>query len=360
MRTGSAHEVRFPGYRKYESQRPYKPEALGGAADLPSRRISYSLRKCKDIYEIPSSFMLSCLVAIAAPSLKPLWAQDLSPRAYVISPLHSNAIIITYSFYHGNVLFDGATPITGATGTYSVPILSYYHSFRLLGRSANVNASLPYAIGNFQGNVAGLPRQIYRSGLLDVTSRVSVNLRGGPAMPIQELRKWRQKTLLGVSLKVVAPTGQYDPTKLVNWGANRWAFKPEFGYSKRWSNWILDSYAGAWFYTTNPRSFSLPSPQPQTEQPIGAFEGHLSYDVKPQLWFSLDGNFWFGGVTSLNGIANPATRQTSSRIGVTASFPLGTHQSVKVSYNNGAYIRFGGNYQSVSVAWQYSWLGRPK
>jgi hypothetical protein len=266
---------------------------------------------------------------------------------------------MTYSFYHGSVLFDGAAPITGATGTYSVPIFAYYHSFSFFGRSANLNAALPYAVGNFQGNVAGQPHQLYRSGLLDLFSRVSVNLKGGPSMPIQEFRKWRQKTLLGVSLKVVAPTGQYDPSKLVNWGTNRWAFKPDIGYSRRWGNWVLDSYAGVWFYTANPRYYSPPTPKPQTEQPIGAFEGHLSYDVKPRLWFSLDGNFWFGGVTSLNGIANLATRQTSSRIGVTASVPLGKHQSVKVSYSNGDYIRFGGNYQNVSAGWQYSWIGRP-
>jgi hypothetical protein len=305
------------------------------------------------------AFILSWSMAVAASSLKPLWAQDLSPRAYVITAVHSNAINVTYSFFHGSILLDGAAPVTGATGTYSVPILSYYHSFSLLGRSANMNVSLPYAVGNFQGNVAGQPKQIYRSGLLDFTCRISVNLSGGPSMPIEEFRQWRQKTLLGVSLKVLAPTGQYDPTKLVNWGANRWAFKPDLGYSKRWKNWILDSYAGALFYTTNPQYYSPPVPKPQTQKPIGAFEGHLSYDVRPRLWFSLDGNFWFGGVTSLSGIANPATRQTSSRIGVTASLPLGPHQSVKVSYNNGDYIRFGGNYQNVSVGWQYSWLGRP-
>ena len=305
------------------------------------------------------TLMLVCLAAVVGSPLKPASAQDLSPRAYVITPLHSNAIITTYSFFSGSVLFDGAAPITGATGTYSVPILSYYHSFGFLGRSANMNVSLPYAVGNFQGNVAGQPHQIYRSGLLDSTYRVSVNLKGGPSMPAQEFRKWRQKTLLGVSLKMLAPTGQYDPTKLVNWGANRWAFKPELGVSKRWNKWFLDSYAGVWFYTTNPQYYSPPVPKPQSEQPIGSFEGHLSYDVKPRLWFSLDGNFWFGGVTSLGGIANPVTHQTSSRIGATASIPLGPHQSVKVSYNDGAYIRFGGNYQSVAVGWQYSWLGRP-
>jgi hypothetical protein len=304
--------------------------------------------------------LLACLTAVLASSLKTVWAQDLSPRAYVISPLHSNAIILTYSFYHGSVNFNGAAPISGATGTYSVPTLVYYHSFSFLGRSANFNAALPYAVGNFQGNVAGQPQRIYRSGLVDFSSRVSVNLKGGPSLPIQEFRKWRQKTLLGVSLKVVAPTGQYDPTKLVNWGINRWAFKPDFGYSERWGNWMLDSYAGAWFYTTNPADFSLPKPQPQSEEPIGAFEGHLSYDLTPRLWCSLDGNFWFGGVTSLSGVTNPVTRQTSSRIGVTAAIPLGKSEFLKVSYNNGDYVRFGGNYQSLSIALQYSWLGRPK
>jgi hypothetical protein len=297
-------------------------------------------------------------MAATPPPLKPAWAQDLSPRAYVITPVNANAIIMSNSFYRGNVLFDGAAPITGATGTYNVPVLGVYHSFDFFGRSANVNAALPYAIGHFQGNLAGVPRQIYRSGLVDFTCRLSVNLKGGQSMDIEEFREWRQTTLLGVSLKVLAPTGQYDPTKLVNWGANRWALKPEFGYSKRRGKWLIDTYAGVWLYTKNPRAFSPPVPKPQSEQPIGSFEGHLSRDVKPRLWFSLDGNFWFGGVTSLSGIANPSTRQTGSRIGVTASIPVSRHQSVKISYNDGAYIRFGGNYQSVSVAWQYSWLGR--
>jgi hypothetical protein len=97
----------------------------------------------------------------------------------------------------------------------------------------------------------------------------------------------------------------------------------------------------------------------QSQSPTGSFEGHLSYDVKPRLWVSLDGNFWFGGTSSLNGVANPVTLQRNSRVGVTASLPVTKHQSLKFSYSNGAYIRYGGNYRNISVAWQYSWLGRP-
>jgi hypothetical protein len=163
----------------------------------------------------------------------------------------------------------------------------------------------------------------------------------------------------GVSLKVIAPTGQYDATKLINWSINRWAFKPELGYSQRWGHWVLDGYAGVWFYTTNNAFYDIPVPKPQTEAPIGALEGHLSYDFKKQrLWASLDGNFWFGGITALNGIRNLDSKQIASRIGGTFSVPITSHQSLKFSYSNGAYIRFGGNYNNVSVAWQYGWLGR--
>ena len=288
-------------------------------------------------------------------------AQDLAPRAYIITPLHSNAITLIYGFYSGALDFNAAFPITDTTGKFSVPTFSCYHSFSFFGRSANIAAGLPYGVGTFQGSVLGANRTAYRSGLLDAGVRLSVNLKGGPAMELPQFMKWKQKVLLGVSLRVVAPTGQYDPNSVINWGTNRWAFKPELGYSQRWNKWVLDGYAGVWFFTTNPEIIALPKPpQPQTLGPIGSFEGHLSYDVKPRLWFSLDGNFWFGGTASLAGVLNPKTQQTSSRIGATASYPFSKHQSIKMSFSTGAYIRYGGDYENVSVAWQYAWFGRPR
>jgi Putative MetA-pathway of phenol degradation len=292
------------------------------------------------------------------------WAQDLAPRAYLITPLHSNAINLTYSFYHGGLDFNGV-PVTGASGTFSVPSFSLYHSFSFLGRSANIAVWLPYGVGTFQGSVLGTNKQIYRSGLFDSGFRFSVNLRGGPAMLMSEMAKWKQTAVFGASLKVTAPTGQYDPTKLINWGINRWTFKPEFGYSQRFSGkWILDGYAGAVFFTRNQEFYSIPAPQPQTKSPYGSFEGHLSYDAKhyrgkPTLWFSLDGNFWFGGTTSMGGKSNPASRQTASRVGVTAAIPVSGHQAIKASFSRGDYVRVGGNYDNLAVSWQYTWLGRP-
>lgn len=296
------------------------------------------------------------------------FAQDLAPRAYIITPLHSNAVTLAWSFYTGALDFNGVVPVTNAKGTYSVPVFSYYHSLRFFGRSANIIAALPYGVGKFTGQVGENQGSIYRSGLLDFSARLSVNLIGGPAMEPQQFAKWKQKKILGASLKVVAPTGQYDPTKLINWGINRWAFKPEVGYSQRFAgNWVIDGYAGVWFYTENSQSFNRPFPVPQTLAPIGSFEGHLSYDFRrfgwlkgARGWASLDGNFWWGGIASIYGIPNPNTKQTSSRLGGTISLPYSKHQSVKVSFSGGTYSRFGGDYHNLQVGWQYSWLGWPK
>jgi len=305
---------------------------------------------------------LLCVTILSGALLHSCRAQELAPRAYLITPLHSNAVTLSWAFYNGDIDYNGGLPISEAKGTYNVETFSYYHSLNFLGRSSNIVLAVPYGIGNFHG-VLGSDQDVYRSGLADSLLRFSVNLKGAPAMRVPEFVKWKQKVLLGASLKVMAPTGQYNPTELVNWGANRWSFKPEFGYSQGWGKWVLDVYTGVWFFTTNPDFWSrneyFPGTRSQKQNPIGSWEGHLIYDFRRGLWASIDGNFWLGGRTTVDGVQSPQTHQLNSRIGATMAVPVTRHQSLKVSFSDGAYTRYGGDYRNVSVGWQYSWLGKP-
>ena len=308
---------------------------------------------------------LVLLGVILVSPLELTYAQDLAPRAYVIAPIHTNALTLTYSFSDGGIFLNGTVPATNTSGTTYTSVLTYFHTLGLFGRSANVTASIPYGVANFHGTIMSSETTVHRSGMIGVSIRFSVNLLGGPSMNLQHFREWRQKTILGASLRVLPPTGQYDPTKLINLGVNRWAFKPELGYSRRWRNWLLDGYAGVWLFTKNPDYFSrnqfFAGTNTQSQRPIGSFEGHLSYNFKPRVWASLDSNLWVGGQTSLNDVVNAKTLQKNSRIGATlsVSVPKSKHQSLKFSYSRGAYVRFGGNFQATSVAWQYTWIGRP-
>jgi len=290
------------------------------------------------------------------------WAQSLSPRAYVIAPIHSNAVTLTYSLSAGDVIFNGL-PVTNSSGRIGTEIFGYFHTFDCFGRSANVTVLLPYAVGHFRGDVNGVRQELYRSGLGAVAGRLSVSLIGAKAMNAEQFSRWQQKMVIGASLLVETPTGQYDGTRLINVGEHRWSFKPEIGFSRRFGHWLVDAYGSAWFYTANDdflsNALGSMGPNRQTQEPMGAVEAHLSYDVKPRMWISVDGNYWYGGATSLNGVRTPTTLQANSRLGATAAIPISKHQSLKFSYSAGTYVTFGGNFQDVSAAWQYSWMGRP-
>src|SRR5688572_25640822 len=93
--------------------------------------------------------LLLCLGPTAAA------AQDLTPRAYFPAPEKSNVFILTYALSRGELVFDPTLPISDATGTIHTPVVSAYHAFGLFGRSASVTGSMPFAIGNLSGNVAG-------------------------------------------------------------------------------------------------------------------------------------------------------------------------------------------------------------
>lgn len=60
-----------------------------------------------------------------------------------------------------------------------------------------------------------------------------------PALQLPEFKSYEQDLIVGASLQVSVPAGQYDDTKLVNIGAHRWFFKPELGVSKAPGQWTL-------------------------------------------------------------------------------------------------------------------------
>jgi hypothetical protein len=77
-------------------------------------------------------------------------------------------------------------------------------------------------------------------------------LKGGKALAPKEFAARKPEALIGASVLVVVPTGQYDPQRLVNPGTNRWAFKPEIGISKPINRWTFEAMGGAWFFMASP------------------------------------------------------------------------------------------------------------
>ena len=113
-------------------------------------------------------------------------SQEMEARAYSVSPVGTNIVLLSYGRATGDLNFDPSLPITDGKATINSASAGYVRSINFFGRSANVGMILPYAWGNLQGNVAGQFQAVRRSGLRDPMVRFAVNLHGARAMDLKE------------------------------------------------------------------------------------------------------------------------------------------------------------------------------
>ena len=282
-----------------------------------------------------------------------LRAQELEPRAYSVSSVGFNILVVADTFNTGDLAFDPTLPIDDAQANINVAGIGYVRTLGIAGRSASIGVVAPYVRGNLDGLYLGEYQAVHRSALGDPRVRFAINLHGAPAMTAEEFAAYRQKTNVGASLLVVAPLGQYHPAKLINVGTNRWSFKPEIGVSHALGRWTLEGYAGAWLFTDN-RDFRNGNVRAQA--PIGSFQFHAIYTIRPRLWVAFDANYFTGGRTSINGVDN-FDLQRNSRAGLTLALPLNRQQSIKLTYSRGARTTIGADFESFGLSYQYVWGG---
>jgi Putative MetA-pathway of phenol degradation len=292
-------------------------------------------------------------VAVVAGRPGPLVAQDLEPRAYSASPVGTTFLVVGAGRSSGSVFTDPSVPLTDVEATLGAATVGVGHTFDLGSRTALVVAAMPYARGKASGRIEEETREARRNGWADARVKLSVNLLGGRALAPAAFLKAPRSAIVGLSLAAVAPTGQYYRERLVNIGTNRWAFKPEAGVSVPIGRWTVDGYAGVWLFAVNDRFF--PGDARKEQDPIVAVQAHVSYTLRPRLWVALDSTWYSGGRTAVDGVEK-ADFQRNSRVGATVSVPLGSRQSLKAAWSTGATTRVGGDFDTLSVAWQKVWF----
>src|SRR5215831_4277002 len=197
-------------------------------------------------------------------------------------------------------------------------VLAYARALDVWGRSGKFDVVLPYAWLSGSADVAGQPREREVSGFVDPRLRFSVNLYGAPALSLQEFASYKQDLIIGTSLQVSVPLGQYDADKLVNIGTNRWSVKPELGISKALGPLTLELATGVTFYTDNHDFFGGKT---RAQAPIYSVQGHASYTLGAGFWVALDGTYYTGGRTTIDG-EEGNDLQKNSRLGATVALPV--------------------------------------
>jgi hypothetical protein len=293
--------------------------------------------------------LLAVLVVLAG--AHPAAAQELEPGAYWPIARGINVVTIADSVNWGDLAFDPSMPVEDATATINTTVVAFTRSFGLAGRSANAGVSLPITGGHLEGLYLGEFTEVDRFGLSDPKLKLAVNLYGAPAMDPKAFASYQQRVIVGVSLVVAPPLGEYDNTKVINLGHNRWSFKPEVGVSSTRGKWVLEMAAGAWLFTDNT---DFVGGRTREQDPIFAAQAHLTYKFQRNIWLAFDANYYTGGRTTVGGTRN-LDLQKNSRVGATFSRGLGGGHAVRASVSRGAYTTIGADFTSVAVGYNYGW-----
>lgn len=279
-------------------------------------------------------------------------AQSLEPRRWTHLPIDANFLGVGTGHSRGDILFDPALQIEDGTMDLYYMGLTYIRSFALVGKTARLEATLPYAMGYWEGILRGEPASVRRHGFSDPSLRLSVNLLGSPALKGQEFASYRAahpvRTLLGVAVDVTLPLGEYRVDRLINLGSNRYILRPQIGVLHLRNNWEYEATASVFLFGDN-RDFFTGVVREQ--EPLWFVQGHVIYSFRPGVWAGLSSGYGHGGDNTINGVS----KDDDGRISFwAASFgmPLSQRQTIKISYaKSQTNTNVGSDLDTILAAW---------
>ena len=308
------------------------------------------MRRARRLLTVAALIALTLALAVSPPILL---AQEIEPRSYTNTPVGLNFIAFVYGYSTGNVFLDPSLPIEDIDAKLHIGAVRYTRTFSLRGSSANAKVTLPFSAGHWEGLLEGEFRQRDANGVGDVRFLIDVNLYGAPALSVREFASYRQRTIVGVSLLVVAPTGTYDRTKLINLGANRWTFRPQIGVSRALGKWTFEGIGSVWLFGDNDDFFNG---KLLSQDPLFVLKGDAVYTFRPGMWLGLGVGYACGGRTIIETEIRQ-TLQSNYRFGGTFAYAVAPQHGVSFSLVSGVATRAGADFDSVVVAYQYLWGG---
>ena len=280
------------------------------------------------------------------------YAQFTEPRTYQNTPVGINQLELAYAYVRSDTSIDTSLIVSGAKFNLNQGLVDYTRYFAFLHRIAWVEASVP--IANLSGSIAGTNISGSTTGTGDSGYTAGMLLKGGPALSPEQFANAETTTSIGLSLSTTAPTGQYDPNKLLNLGSDRWSFKPELGISKPFGpeqRWVFDAYANTYLYTHNN---SYRGAEVLRQRALFGLEGHISYAFNNTIWASLDTRYSFRGDTTISGV-NQDNPQRNFILGSELVVSPNSRNSFTFEFAKPVVHKNGPSLTGFAVRYDYIW-----
>jgi len=277
-----------------------------------------------------------------------LTAQDVQPRVYTPAPTGVNLLTLGYAYSSGSVLFDKTVPVDNATGTIHSLNAAFSRSIALFGMAGRADVAVPLVTGDWQGEVEKSMQSTSRTGLGDPVLRYALFITGAPAQTTDEFAGFQPKTIVGLTMRVHLPLGQYEKDKVINLGSNRWVFSPQIGVSHAVGNITFEAYAGVWLFTKNKEYLGT---KVQTQNPLTTLQVHISYLFRNGIWIAASSRQSLGGAVTIDG-GDKLEPETNNRLGLACSIPVKPGYVLKLVATTGVTATVGNDYSTAAVVGQ--------
>jgi len=278
-------------------------------------------------------------------------AQELEPRAFSNVPVGTSFGIVAYGFMAGNVLFDPALPAEDVQADVHSIGVAYVRAIDFFGLSGKIDVMVPAVSGHWEGLYEGVDTTRTANGFADPRVRFSVNFIGAPALKPQDFASYQPGTIVGMSLQVWVPLGQYDPDRVLNIGSHRWTFRPQLGVAHTMGDWIVEATVSAWFFTRNGDFWGG---QTLEQHPFFAGKLHLVRTITQRLWVALAGGIGSGARGIVNDVPRD-TRMTAFRVGLTGVWEFVPRHSARLNLVTTRRIERGPDFDAVALSYQIRW-----
>jgi hypothetical protein len=280
--------------------------------------------------------VVATLIAVGA-LCSPQAQAQVPARFYWKTLSDSNAVPVIFQSLSGNTNpFDPAHTISpGASLDATLGIVGYARTFSLFDRAAM--AALLFPMGHISGEVTVAGRTFNQSanGFGDPMIEFNLNVIGPPAQKdIPAVMRYEPGFSVDLLADLAVPIGEYDSTRPLNIGQNRWYGRFGMPTILQIGPWVpgerttLEFLPAVWLFGNNDDYVG----QTMETDPLFQLDAHLTRDITEKLWASLDAAWYYGGKATINDV--PGEKLNNIGLGITLGYQINDNLNLTVGYKS--------------------------
>jgi hypothetical protein len=247
----------------------------------------------------------------------------------------TNAVPLIVNSLSGNTNpFDPAHSVTaGADFDATLALAGYARTFSLFDRAATAAILLP--MGHISGDVTVAGRTSNQSarGFGDPMLEFDINVFGPTAQKtIPDVLRYEPEFSVDLLGDLAFPIGEYDNDQALNIGQNRWYGRLGAPIIWQLGPWVpgrrttLEFLPAVWFFGNNNDYVG----HTLKTDPMFQVDAHLTRDFAEHFWGSLDGAWYYGGKTTINGVSGDKLNNLG--LGLTLGYQINDNMNLTFGY----------------------------